>query len=263
MSDDHLLRSNRSRIDVIDKQVVDLLQERARLVQEMGKLKPRLGLPFFSPPREMEINGRFSENVASDFPQQALKAVFREIISACRSLQTNLQVLVFGKRHGMAYSAAVACLGSSMRLTCSTNLKRLFSENDSSLFFLPWNFPICGLNRDFLSVFRQKKLSVILEIIVKQKRFFLCSKTPNIEFRKGLRGIFILPKVSQETAVSFFSSQEVTIKQVENLDSEPSTWVEIEFREITRVEQLVEKKFPGAVFLGFFPKQNLELPGTS
>ncbi|ASI98915.1 chorismate mutase [Thermococcus celer] len=67
----------RKEIDEIDKQIAELLEERVRVVTEIGKIKRELGLPIRDEKREEELlkrAGRFKE-------------VFEKILEACRDVQ--------------------------------------------------------------------------------------------------------------------------------------------------------------------------------
>ena len=49
------LEELRTRIDEIDTQLVDLLNERARVVMEIGKLKAQADRPIYAPDREKQV----------------------------------------------------------------------------------------------------------------------------------------------------------------------------------------------------------------
>jgi len=73
----------RREIDALDDELAKLLERRAGLAAEIGKLKQ--GGPAYRPERESEILHRISKK-SSHLSSGRLVAVFREIISACRSL---------------------------------------------------------------------------------------------------------------------------------------------------------------------------------
>jgi chorismate mutase/prephenate dehydratase len=60
------LEEMRKQIDKLDEQLVKLLNERARVVEEIGKLKNKTDKPIYAPDREKEIleKGRFLTNVS-------------------------------------------------------------------------------------------------------------------------------------------------------------------------------------------------------
>ncbi|HWE27833.1 MAG TPA: chorismate mutase, partial [Polyangia bacterium] len=86
----------RQAIDSLDDQLLELLNERARHVREVGALKTQLNKPFYVPDRERQILERLQANNAGPFPTEALRPVFSEIISACLSLEHPLRVAFLG-----------------------------------------------------------------------------------------------------------------------------------------------------------------------
>src|SRR5262245_13470871 len=81
----------RREIDALDDELARLLDQRAGLALEIGKLKR--GAPAYRPEREAEILRRVSSKI---LPKDRLIAVFREIISACRGLEEAIKVSYLG-----------------------------------------------------------------------------------------------------------------------------------------------------------------------
>jgi chorismate mutase/prephenate dehydratase len=67
----------RKEIDAVDNQVLALLNERAALVIEVGRLKSAKKGEFHVPSREREIYERLASNNPGPFPNEAIKSVFR------------------------------------------------------------------------------------------------------------------------------------------------------------------------------------------
>src|SRR5262245_196813 len=90
----------RQRIDAIDDRIVDLLEQRAKLVQEIAHEKRNSARPMHDPEREQQIFGRLEQRLrdaeGATFPLGAVRPVFREIISACLSLEQELSVAYLG-----------------------------------------------------------------------------------------------------------------------------------------------------------------------
>lgn len=78
----------RDRIDAVDRRIVELLNERARLTRSVGDVKWRLGRPVRDAGREREVLLRASMANAGPTPQADLLAIFRRIITAARALET-------------------------------------------------------------------------------------------------------------------------------------------------------------------------------
>ena len=82
----------RKKIDQLDDKLVDLLNERARIVIEVGNIKKTEKLDFHVPGREREILERLAGRNKGPFPQDTLRAVYREILSSSLSLERPLKV---------------------------------------------------------------------------------------------------------------------------------------------------------------------------
>ncbi|HIC86669.1 MAG TPA: chorismate mutase, partial [Aquificae bacterium] len=77
----------RQKIDEIDNQIIELLRKRANIAMEIGNIKRKYNLPTFVPEREYQIYQKIEKLDTSPLPSLAVKSIFREIISACRSLE--------------------------------------------------------------------------------------------------------------------------------------------------------------------------------
>ncbi len=80
----------RKKIDEIDRQLVRLLNERARYVVEIGKIKRENELPIREPGREQDILRHVQEANRGPLEDDALRRVFERIVEEGRSLQRHL-----------------------------------------------------------------------------------------------------------------------------------------------------------------------------
>jgi chorismate mutase/prephenate dehydratase len=90
------LQEIRDAINSLDRQLVDLLNERAQLVGEVGQIKRQTGAPIFQPEREAEVIRRVTEASRDPMPPEALAAIYREIMAAARLIQKPLSVAYLG-----------------------------------------------------------------------------------------------------------------------------------------------------------------------
>jgi chorismate mutase / prephenate dehydratase len=93
-STDQGIAGRRAGIDRIDGELVKLVSERARLAQEIGKLKG--DGPVLRPEREAEVLRRATSANPGPLPNESLGRVFAEIISACRALEQRLRIAYLG-----------------------------------------------------------------------------------------------------------------------------------------------------------------------
>jgi len=83
------LEELRQRIDVLDRQLVELLNERARAAQMIGHLKAATSLPVYEPGREQVIYMNVREANQGPLPDIELTHIYERIIDVMRALQRN------------------------------------------------------------------------------------------------------------------------------------------------------------------------------
>src|SRR5689334_1541624 len=91
-----VLATVRGKIDRIDQEIVKLMNDRAKLAHEIGKLKTQAGLSAYAPAREDEVLTRVLSLNKGPLDERCLRAVFREIISGSRAMEKQLRVAYLG-----------------------------------------------------------------------------------------------------------------------------------------------------------------------
>jgi chorismate mutase len=77
----------RRKIDDLDRRLVELLNERARAAQEIGKLKRNTNLPIYEPDREKIIFENVRKANVGPLPDSGLHKVYERIIDVMRNIQ--------------------------------------------------------------------------------------------------------------------------------------------------------------------------------
>src|SRR5205809_5695647 len=77
----------RKKIDELDLRLVDLLNERAKAAQEIGRLKRNTSLPVYEPAREKLIFENVSKANRGPLPDGELRHVYERIIDVMRNIQ--------------------------------------------------------------------------------------------------------------------------------------------------------------------------------
>ena len=113
----------RRRIDAIDDAVLSLLDQRAEVVGQVGEEKRRLGLPFHDPERERTTLDRLAARGAGRFPREAIRAVYREVMSACLALQSPVSVAFLGPEGTFTHAAARSLFGLAARYREASTLE--------------------------------------------------------------------------------------------------------------------------------------------
>lgn len=127
------MKELRTAIDGIDDRILALLNERARAVIEVGKIKLEKNLRFYVPEREAEILRRLTAANAGPFPNDALKAIFREVISASLSLEKPLSVAFLGPRATFTHQACLKHFGESADYIPQINVSEVFEAVERGL----------------------------------------------------------------------------------------------------------------------------------
>lgn len=118
----------RSRIDDIDDSILKLLNDRSKVVLEVGRLKSGNNLDFHVPGRERQIYDRLLGQNPGPFPNDALKSVFREIISACLALESPMKVAFLGPKATFSHLATMQQFGLSAELVPQKSIPAVFEE---------------------------------------------------------------------------------------------------------------------------------------
>lgn len=122
------LAQHRQAIDRMDDQVLALLNQRAKIVQGIGRLKKTRQAGLHSPAREQEIYERLTARNSGPLPHEAIRAVFREIISASLSLEGPLKVAYLGPKATFTHMACLQQFGDSATYIPVDSISEVFSE---------------------------------------------------------------------------------------------------------------------------------------
>ena len=116
----------RSRIDDLDSQILDLLNQRAEAALRIGELKRQKGAEYFVPEREFEILARLQRLSRGPFPAEGIPAVWREIFSASLALEHPLSVGYLGPPATFTHEAAELRFGSLARFLPARSIGEVF-----------------------------------------------------------------------------------------------------------------------------------------
>src|ERR1700730_9357843 len=129
------LRTLRERIDKLDLQILKLINDRASLAVEIGRLKADQGGEVFSPAREEEVLKNVLDlNTKNSGPlaDVTVRAIFREIMSGSRAIQKVLKVAYLGPEYSFSYLAVVAQFGHKVEFMRVGSIAAVFEEVNRS-----------------------------------------------------------------------------------------------------------------------------------
>lgn len=124
------LSAVRTEIDAIDNQLLDLLNQRARCAQRVGEIKAEHGDAGFiyRPERESQVLRRIQGQNPGPLSNDSVTWFFREVMSACLSLERPLGVAFLGPLGTFSESAAVKHFGHAAELSPQDSIDGVFRE---------------------------------------------------------------------------------------------------------------------------------------
>lgn len=121
------LEELRSQIDELDQKVVALLNERAELVCHIAEEKALRSISAYVPGREREVLDNLIRSNRGPLSDEALKNIYREIISASRSLERQETVAFYGSPASFTHTAAVRNFGSECEYLPFSDIQAIFT----------------------------------------------------------------------------------------------------------------------------------------
>lgn len=122
------LEEYRRRIDQLDRELVELLNRRATLSVEIGRLKANGDVVVFQPDREAVVLAQVEAANRGPLPNSALRAIYREILSSSRALQRPLRVAYLGPAATYTHEAAQRRFGSAAEFVPCKTIAEVFQE---------------------------------------------------------------------------------------------------------------------------------------
>jgi len=118
----------RNKINQIDDKLVKLLNERAQVVVEIGKLKNSTGGQIYAPDREREVFEKITAANQGPLPDKCLVAVWRELMSGSFALEKPLRIGYLGPGGSFSHTAAMLKFGQSVEYESLTDIWSIFTE---------------------------------------------------------------------------------------------------------------------------------------
>ncbi len=186
----------REKIDAIDDQLLRLLNERATQVHEIGRLKRESGREIYAPEREEQVLAALTTKnarLAGLVNEQAVRAVYREIMSASLALEKDLTIAYLGPEATWTHQAARNKFGTSVRYAPQFSISDVFeaiSRGRADYGVVPIENSTEGAVNHTLDVFIESDLRICAQLSLKIENHLL-SRLP----REQIRRIFSHPQV--------------------------------------------------------------------
>ncbi|OPL11649.1 MAG: hypothetical protein AVO39_04855 [delta proteobacterium MLS_D] len=166
---DQSLDELRSRLHEMDRRVVELLNERARLSIAVGEYKRSESIGIYDPAREERIIACIEEMNGGPLPNDALKAIYREIFSASRNLQKPFSVAYLGPEASFTHQAARRRFGTNTAMISQPTVFDVFEalqRGEASCGVVPVENSLEGSVKMTLDNLISTTLSIVGEIFL-------------------------------------------------------------------------------------------------
>ena len=118
----------RKQIDALDARIVELLNDRAKVVVEIGNIKKQNNSPIYAPDREKAVFQKLRSLNKGPLPDRCLEAVYRELMSGSFALEKPLRIGFLGPEGSFSHAASVRKFGSSVEYVPLTDIQGVFQE---------------------------------------------------------------------------------------------------------------------------------------
>ncbi len=165
--DRETLQQLRREINAVDEQLLRLLNQRAELCLQVGRVKSLSEEAVFKPFREKEVLDQLVQNNPGVLPEDHLRAIYREILSSSRRLQQSQKTVYLGPEGTFSYYAGIELLGSSTAFEPLASLEGVFaavSAGEAALGIVPLENALQGSVGRNLELFLSYEVYIQAEI---------------------------------------------------------------------------------------------------
>src|SRR5258706_817998 len=163
------LEELRRKIDALDGQIVPMLNARAQIVVEIGKLKQQSGVPIYGPDREKAVLEKVRTINKGPLANRCLEAVYRELMSGSFALEKPLRIGFLGPEGTFSHAAAVRKFGSSVEYLPMADILSVFEEvvrGHIDYGLVPVENSIGGGVVDTLDAFLHSSAKICAEVLI-------------------------------------------------------------------------------------------------
>ncbi len=121
----------RKKIDGLDAKIIGLLNDRAAITLSIGREKIKNKKPIYAPDREQDVLKRIKNLNAGPIKNDAVEAIYREIMSASLNLEKPLRIAYMGPEATFSHLASLKKFGSSVGHVACDNVAEVFSRVES------------------------------------------------------------------------------------------------------------------------------------
>ncbi len=237
MTDNNDFQDLRKKIDAIDRQLQDLINNRVEHAVEIAKIKQRSdNAEFYKPDREAQVLREVIARNTGPMPNEEMARIFREIMSATLSVESQIRVAALGPIGTYTQTAAQKHFGKSAEIILKPTIEEVFravQTHDADYGVVPVEnssegavthtldlmmetpLKICGeveLRIRHCLLSRDEDLSQVIRVFahsqsLAQCRRWLTSHLPVVETRAVASNAEAAEKVAMETGTAAIASK--------------------------------------------------------
>ncbi|MFH1478981.1 MAG: prephenate dehydratase [Candidatus Omnitrophota bacterium] len=159
----------RKKIDSIDSELISLLNKRADLAKDAGKIKDRSGSGVYVPNREAKIYSNILKKNKGPLSNDALKAIYREVMSGSLALEKDLNIAYLGPEATFTNLAAIKKFGSQVKYSPCNSITGVFRDVEvgkSDYGVVPVENSVEGAVSHTLDMFIDSDLKICSEVLL-------------------------------------------------------------------------------------------------
>lgn len=186
------LQQHRKAIDNLDAQIIRLLNLRTQHVLEIGKLKQKGGREVYSPQREQAILDRICRLNRGPLSADALRAVYREIMSTALAVEKPMTIAYLGPEATFTHQAAMKRFGVSLNYVPLKTIAEVFhevSKRRADFGVVPIENSTEGVVTHTLDMFVDSDLKIVAQIVLPVQHCLLSRTT-----RQQIRRLYLHPQ---------------------------------------------------------------------
>ncbi len=174
----------RKKLDAINLEIQNLLNQRAALAIEVAHIKQTTDTDpvYYRPEREAQILRQIRDRNSGPMDAQSMVEIFRAILTACLALQQKIKIAFLGPNGTYSHAAALKHFGAAVDVIPTTTIADVFREVDAqqaNYGVVPIENSSTGIIHPTLDALMTSPLHICGEIILPIHHYFLRCKNSN------------------------------------------------------------------------------------
>lgn len=188
------LKRLRKIVDSIDSQILQLLNKRASVTLQIGKLKEKKRESIYVPDREMDVYEKLMAKNKGPLSNDSIRAIYREIMSGSLRLEKLLTIAYFGPEFTFTHLASLKKFGSSVNYAGCETITDVFADVEkgrADYGVVPIENSVEGAVNHTLDMFVESNLKICSEVYMEISHSLLSKESD----KKKIKKIYSNPQV--------------------------------------------------------------------